>query len=90
LLTFFVFVIGHFSGDLKALSATANSAAARAFFAVCYYALPNLAKYNYITPAAHGLTPAGRTLLACLAYALVYVGVLLAATTLIFRRRNLK
>jgi len=90
LLTFFVFVIGHFSGDLKSVAATSNSPATRVFFSAFYYALPNLAKYNYITPAAHGLGPNGQTLLACIAYGLVYVAVLLAATTLIFRRRNLK
>src|SRR5256714_12240205 len=57
LMTFFVFVIGHFSADLKALSQSAPSLPTRWFFAGLYYLLPNLANYNAITAAAHGLAP---------------------------------
>src|SRR5712664_4734154 len=42
LLTFFVFVIGHFSADLKNLGSTSNQAAARLVFRALYYLLPNL------------------------------------------------
>jgi len=90
LLTFFVFVIGHFSGDLKILSHSMNSAPARWLFAGLYYLLPNLASYNLITVASHGLLPAPRPVLLAIAYGLIYVAVLLAATILIFSRRNLK
>ena len=90
LLTFFVFVIGHFSADLQMLSHSMGSAPARWFFAALYYLLPNLANYNAITVAAHGMSPAPRLLVAAIGYGLIYVGVVLAATTLIFRRRNLK
>jgi ABC-type transport system involved in multi-copper enzyme maturation permease subunit len=90
LLTFFVFTIGHFSADLKTLAHTMGSAPARWLFAGLYYLLPNLANYNIITPAAHGVLPDAVPLILAIVYGLVYVGVLLAATTLIFRRRNLK
>jgi len=90
LLTFFVFVIGHFSADLKTLANSMGSAPTRWFFAGLYYLLPNLANYNAITTAAHGLIPDPRGLLAAVVYGLLYIGVLLAATTLIFSRRNLK
>jgi len=90
LLTFFVFVIGHFSADLKTLANSMGSAPTRWFFGGLYYLLPNLANYNAITIAAHGLIPDTRALLAAVGYGFVYVGVLLAATTLIFSRRNLK
>lgn len=90
LLTFFVFVIGHFSADLKMLANSMGSAPARWFFAGLYYLLPNLANYNAITIAAHGLMPEARSLLAAVGYGFIYVGVLLAATTLVFSRRNLK
>ena len=90
LLTFFVFVIGHFSADLKMLANSMGSAPTRWFFAGLYYLLPNLANYNAITLAAHGLMPDARALLAAVGYGFVYVGVLLAATTLVFSRRNLK
>jgi ABC-type transport system involved in multi-copper enzyme maturation permease subunit len=90
LLTFFVFVIGHFSSDLKALAGSMGSAPSRWVFAGLYYLLPNLSTYNAITPAAHGQVPGMRTLGAAAAYGLIYIGVLLAATALIFSRRNLK
>jgi len=90
LLTFFVFVIGHFSADLKTLAHSMGSAPARWLFAGLYYLLPNLANYNIITPAAHGVSPDPVSVLMAIVYGLVYVGVLLAATTLVFRRRNLK
>ena len=90
LLTFFVFVIGHFSADLKTLANSIGSAPARWFFAALYYLLPNLANYNAITSAAHGFVPDTRALIAAVGYGFIYIGVLLAATTLIFSRRNLK
>ena len=90
LLTFFVFVIGHFSGDLKMLGHTMPSAFARWLFAGLYYLVPNLTKYNAIAFAAHGLWPEARAVISAIAYGVVYVVVLLAATTLIFSRRNLK
>jgi ABC-type transport system involved in multi-copper enzyme maturation permease subunit len=90
LLSFFVFVIGHFSGDLRTLSGSMPSAPARWVFAGLYYLLPNLANYNAITLAAHGQTPEARAIGVALVYGLIYTSVLLCATTLIFRRRNLK
>src|SRR5207247_4354578 len=63
LLTFFVFIIGHFSADLKTLANSLGSAPARCFFAGLYYILPNLANYNAITTAAHGLVPDARALI---------------------------
>jgi len=83
-------VIGHFSADLKALSQSTPSMPTRWFFAGLYYLLPNLANYNAITAAAHGLSPEPSFLITTILYGVIYVGVLLAATTLIFRRRNLK
>ncbi len=90
LLTFFVFIIGHFSSDLKTLAASLGSASARLFFQSIYYLLPNLANYSYITPAAHGQMPTATNLVAAGLYALAYVSLVLAAATLIFSRRNFK
>ena len=90
LLAFFVFIIGHFSADLKGLATTSNSVAARTLFRVLYYLLPNLANYSLITPAAHGVGPSSTAFGLAAAYMVVYVAVLLAAATLIFSRRNFK
>jgi ABC-type transport system involved in multi-copper enzyme maturation permease subunit len=90
LLAFFVFAIGHFSADLKTLATSMGSAPSRWLFAGLYYLLPNFANYNAITAAAHGQVTDGRAMLAGAGYGLIYIGVLLAVTTLIFSRRNLK
>ena len=90
LLTFFVFVIGHFSSDLKTLSNTSNQVAARLVFRALYYLLPNLTTYSVITPAAHGIAPDIQSILLAFAYTIVYDVVLLLGATLIFSRRNFK
>jgi Cu-processing system permease protein len=90
LLTFFVFIIGHFSADLKSLANSMGSTAARWLFGSLYYLLPNLANLSFITPAAHGQMPAAGPASAAIVYALIYIGVILAAATLIFSRRNFK
>ena len=90
LLTFAVFVIGHFSADLKTLAATNGTTAARLFFGALFYLLPNLSHYTQITDAGHGLVPPPAAFGAAAAYAFVYSAALLAAAVLIFNRRNFK
>lgn len=90
LLTFMVFIIGHFSADLKSLAVSLGSSSARMLFTGLYYLLPNLANYSFITPAAHGRAPSAGFVLATGLYAAVYIAVILAAATLIFSRRNFK
>jgi ABC-type transport system involved in multi-copper enzyme maturation permease subunit len=90
LLTFFVFIIGHFSADLKGLANSMGSTGARWLFRSLYYLLPNLANLAFITPAAHGQMPAAAHAGAAVLYALLYIAVILAAATLIFRWRNFK
>jgi ABC-type transport system involved in multi-copper enzyme maturation permease subunit len=90
LLTFFVFIIGHFSADLKSLSASMGSTAARGLFGALYYLLPNLANYSFITPTAHGHSPSPGFVAAVGVYAIVYITVILAVATLVFSRRNFK
>ena len=90
LLTFGVFVIGHFSADLKTFAASLGSQGSRLFFGALYYLLPNLSHYSYITPAGHGVAPSPQAFLVALLYGLAYIAVLLSAATLIFNRRNFK
>ena len=90
LLTFFVFIIGHFSADLKSLSTSLESAGARLLFAVLYYVLPNFANYGFITPTAHGHSPSPGFVAIVTLYAVVYITITLAIATLVFNRRNFK
>jgi Cu-processing system permease protein len=90
LLTFLVFIIGHFSSDLKALASSTGNAGARWLFRSLYYLLPNLANLSFITHAAHGQTPPVAHVAAAMLYALAYILVILSVATLIFKRRNFK
>ena len=90
LLAFFLFIIGHFSADLKAFAEALGSTGARWFFGALYYLLPNLSHFSFITQAAHGLVPEGKMILSAALYATVYICVLISAATLIFSRRNFK
>ncbi|HKZ80488.1 MAG TPA: ABC transporter permease subunit [Pyrinomonadaceae bacterium] len=90
LLTFFVFIIGHFSADLKSLAISTGSIGARWLFAGLYYLLPNLANYSYITPAAHGQVPELSQSVVAVIYAFFYTTVVLAVALLVFNRRNFK
>ena len=90
LLTFMVFVIGHFSSSLKDFAANLGSDAAIVVFTALYYVIPNLSFFSFATPSAHGHIPGAATLVGTVVYGIVYILVLLFATMLIFGRRNLK
>lgn len=90
LLTFAVFIIGHFSSDLKSLAETLGSTGARWLFRALYYLMPNLSNLSYITPASHGQLPPPSYLGTTILYSVLYIVVVLSAATLIFRRRNFK
>jgi ABC-type transport system involved in multi-copper enzyme maturation permease subunit len=90
LLTFFVFIIGHFSSSLNDLAGSMGSSFAKVFFGMIYYVLPNLSNYSFIVNAAHGEVPPIAMLGGSAAYSVVYVIILLILTILIFSRRNFK
>ena len=90
LLSFFVFIIGHFSAALNELARNMGSAFARFFFGAVYYLMPNLSFYSFRTEAAYGETPAAAHALGAAGYAAVYIAILLLVTIAIFSRRNFK
>jgi ABC-type transport system involved in multi-copper enzyme maturation permease subunit len=90
LLTFFVFIIGHFSASLRDFAENLGSNAARVFFNFLYYLLPNLSFYEFRTNSAHGDVPPLAMLGGATLYAVFYISILLAVTILIFSRRNFK
>jgi len=90
LLTFFVFVIGHFSSSLLILAKDMGASFAITFFTGVYYLLPNLSHFSFITETANGMIPPGAMLGSAVLYAVVYNIALLAITTMIFSRRNFK
>lgn len=90
LMSFAVFIIGHFSSDLKAFADALQSGAARVVFGALYYALPNFSMFSPVTSTGHGEAIAPLDFLIALVYAALYAMVIIAAASLIFSRRNFK
>ena len=90
LLTFFVFVIGHFSSALRLLAADLGSASARYFFGGIYYLLPNFSHFSFITETANGLIAPASMLGRAGMLSIVYSVMILSVTVAIFSRRNFK
>ncbi len=90
LLTFFVFIIGHFSSSLLDLATTVGSKSAIALFTAIYYVLPNLSHFSFITETSNGMTPPAAMLGGGFVYAVIYDVILLTITVVIFSRRNFK
>jgi ABC-type transport system involved in multi-copper enzyme maturation permease subunit len=85
-----VFVIGHFTADLKSFTTLVDAPAARGVLLALYYGLPNLSTFSQITPAAHGVAPPLGYLAGSLVYALAWDAALVAAAVLLFARRDFK
>jgi ABC-type transport system involved in multi-copper enzyme maturation permease subunit len=90
LLSFFVFIIGHFSASLNDLAKSLGSELAQLFFGAIYYLLPNLSHFSFIANSAHGQFPPASMIFGGVGYAIVYVAILMILTILIFSRRNFK
>lgn len=90
LLTFLMFIIGHFSSSLRDFADNLGSAFAKVFFETIYYLLPNLSHFSFITNSAHGDFPPTAMLGGAFFYALGYITILLTITVSIFSRRNFK
>lgn len=90
LLTFFIFLIGHFSASMLDFAKGLASSAAVAIFSVIYYMLPNFSYFSFITQSSNGevATPAMIGLAA--AYALVFDVILMSIATAVFSLRNFK
>jgi ABC-type transport system involved in multi-copper enzyme maturation permease subunit len=89
-LTFFVFIIGHFSTALRELGANLGGSFTKFFFDTIYYVLPNLSHFSFITDASHGFNPNPAYIGSAILYAAVYITVLLIISSIIFGRRNFK
>ena len=90
LFTLLIFLIGRWSPDLKLLADTSDSAITRATSRSLYHLLPNLANFNFINETAHGHTVPARLIAGNTVYAFCYIAALIAASVLIFERRNFK
>lgn len=90
LFSFAAYAIGHFSGDLRQASQLSDSVVIRGVLTTLYYLLPNLSNFGFITEASHGRIVPLRIAVQATVYAVIYIGILLSASALIFQRRNFK
>lgn len=89
-LTFALYVVGHFNADLKNFEAIVPSKPVAWIARALYYALPNLAPMDIKAQVVHGLPVSGGYIAVTLGYAVLYVAALLVGACLIFSRRDLK
>jgi Cu-processing system permease protein len=88
--TFGLFVIGHFSADLRSFGQIVESPAAAQLATGLYWVLPNLGQFDVKAQVVHAQpVPLGYMALAG-AYAALYIAVLLVAAMVIFSRRDFK
>jgi ABC-type transport system involved in multi-copper enzyme maturation permease subunit len=90
LFSFAIYLIGHLSKDLLEMATLSNSSLTRVILTTLYYLLPNLSNFGFITEASHGRIVPMRMIVSATIYAIVYIGILLSATVLIFHKRNFK
>lgn len=90
MLTFLVFLIGHFSKTIRELADGMATSAGKYIIAAIYYGLPNFSHFTFTTETANGMTVPPAMLGFAAIYTVAINMALLAITTLIFSRRNFK
>jgi len=88
LLSFGVYLVGHFSRDLLELGNLSDNASVKTFTQTLYLILPDLSRLNFRNEAVYGLLPNVGDLLSNALYGILYTILLLAVATLIFSRRQ--
>jgi ABC-type transport system involved in multi-copper enzyme maturation permease subunit len=88
--TFGLFVVGHFSSDLRNFQDVVDSPGAARLARGLYWVLPNLAPFDVKADVVHGISVPARYIGLTLAYAALYITMLLVISSLIFSRRDFK
>lgn len=90
LLTIGLWVAGHFNADLRNFGNVVDSAPAAALARAAYYLLPNIAPFDVKAEVVYGMAVSMRHVAYTLAYAGVYITILLTGAVAVFRRRDFK
>ncbi len=85
-----LYVAGLFVTQMRNLSGSRLAPVLQTFFSWISYVLPNFENFNVMAAAAHGKPVPAALILQNTAYAILYCGIVLAAATVVFSRRNLK
>ena len=89
-MTFGLYIVGHFSADLKNLGVILKSQGAATLGTGLYYVLPNLSTFDIKADVVHGHPVEAGYVAMAVAYALAYIAALLVAGMFIFSRRDFK
>jgi ABC-type transport system involved in multi-copper enzyme maturation permease subunit len=89
-LTVGLYIVGHFSADLRNFRQVVDSPGAAAVARGLYWVLPNLAQFDIKSDVVHGIhVPLGYLAITG-AYAALYITMLLTIAALVFSRRDFK
>ena len=89
-LTFGVYIVGHFSSDLRNFQDVVDSPAVARLARGLYWVLPNLAQFDVKADVVHGhAVPLGYVAMTT-GYAALYIGMLLAISVFVFSRRDFR
>jgi ABC-type transport system involved in multi-copper enzyme maturation permease subunit len=89
-LTFGLYIVGHFSSDLRNFQDVVDSPAAARLARGLYWVLPNLAQFDVKADVVHGRVVPFGYLAMTTGYAALYIGVLLVASVFVFSRRDFR
>ena len=89
-LTAAVYVIGHFSADLRNFGEIVESPGAAAVARGVYYAMPNLAPLDVKAAVVHAQPVTVEHMLAAAGATALYIAVLVLGATIVFSRRDFK
>ena len=88
--TFGLFVVGHFSSDLRNFQDVVASPAAARIARALYWVLPNLAQFDVKDNVVHGVPVPIAYVATTTAYGVLYIAMLLVVSMFIFSRRDFK
>ncbi len=87
--TLAVFIIGHFTQDLRLLAKSSEDRVFKILADGAYYLLPNLERLNYKTRVVHDLAIPGEEIGLSVVYAICYISVVLISAVFIFENRDI-
>ena len=89
-LTFGLYVVGHFNADLRNFQDVVDSVPAVYLARVLYYLLPNLAPFDVKAAVVHAQPVTFEYMALTTGYGLLYIAALLVLAVLVFTRRDFK
>ena len=89
-LTFGLYVVGHFNADLRNFEDVVDSQAVGIVARVVCHLLPNLAAFDVKAQVVHAQSVSLGYMALTSGYAVAYIGMLLLAAVFIFSRRDFK